>query len=53
MASSKDNSFKEALKTAKVKQVKASQKVPEGWEEGATWDEATGEGKLTTPSIPL
>lgn len=53
MASSKDNSFKDALKTAKVKQVKASQKVPEGWEEGATWDEATGEGKLTTPSIPL
>ena len=53
MVSSKDNSFKEALKTAKVKQVKASQKVPEGWEEGATWDEATGEGKLTTPSIPL
>ena len=46
MASSKDNNFKDALKTAKVKQVRASQKAPEGWEEGATWDEAKGEGKL-------
>ena len=53
MASSTDNNFKDALKTAKVKQAKASTKVPEGWEEGATWDEAKGEGKLTTPSIPL
>ena len=53
MASSKDNNFKDALKTAKVKQVRASQKAPEGWEEGATWDEAKGEGKLTTASMPL
>ena len=53
MASSTDNNFKDALKTAKVKQANASTKVPEGWEEGATWDEAKGEGKLTTPSIPL
>jgi len=52
MASSKDK-FKDALNTAKVKQVKASTKVPEGWEEGATWDEGKGEGTLTTASMPL
>ena len=33
MASSKENNFKDALKTAKVKQARASQKTPEGWEE--------------------
>ena len=53
MASSKENNFKDALKTAKVKQARASQKTPEGWEEGATWDEAKGEGSLTTASMPL
>ena len=53
MTSSKDNKFKDALNTAKVKQVKASTKVPEGWEEGASWDEAKGEGKLTTSEMPL
>ena len=52
MTSSKDNKFKDALKTAKVKQVKATTKAPEGWEEGATWDEAKGEGKLTSASMP-
>jgi len=53
MTSSKDKKFKDALNTAKVKQVKASTKVPEGWEEGASWDEAKGEGKLTTSEMPL